>query len=474
MSQQGERRNDTWTISKLPRALRGLVRLATLNTRVDNMTGNLRTLRVRLDNSTKKVESLNKQVKTLDRQMQLQNERLVATRRELETLRARTEGFEELPPQVPKRDFKELRENWDEFGKRDPLWAILSFPEKKNDKWNVKEFFESGEKEMAGVLEYVDSLGISLSRGRALDFGCGIGRLTQALCQHFDECSGVDIAPSMIQLAEEYNNHGNRCRYYVNDSEDLGLFADNTFDFVYSNIVLQHMKPKYSKRYVEELLRVLASGGVLLFQILSKPTRVDDTLPDSAFKARITPHVSSITVEAAGQTAGRATVENSSDTTWRSLGATPNGNLHRIKLGNNWLNDSGEPLAHGDGRTNLPTDLKPTEKIDLDLVTNVPSEPGNYILELDMVQEMVTWFKDKGSETARIGVKVNGGASIGGSERLVPKIEMYGVPRQEIIDLLVSCGGRVVDVQEGFDVGLNLQENPAQDWLSFRYCATKA
>ncbi len=36
--------------------------------------------------------------------------------------------------------FKELQRNWDEFGKTDPLWAILSVPELKGNKWDVEEF----------------------------------------------------------------------------------------------------------------------------------------------------------------------------------------------------------------------------------------------------------------------------------------------------------------------------------------------
>jgi SAM-dependent methyltransferase len=477
MSRREEKTGGAGIMGKRPRGLRGLARMATLNARVDNIVGNLGSLRSRLDNNRKEIDTLrkqvktlselNEQVKTLDSQVQLQNRRLTTTTRELETLRAWVKELKEHSP----ADFKRLGENWEELGRRAPLWAILSLPEKRNKKWNISEFFESGEREIAGVLEYVESLDILQSRRRVLDFGCGVGRLTQALCRHFDECCGVDIAPSMIQLAEEYNSYGSRCRYYVNDSDDLSLFEDNTFDFIYSNIVLQHMKPKYSKRYIKEFLRILAPEGVLVFQIPSEPASVGEALPDSAFMARISPHVSSIKVEAGSQTTIRATVKNVSDTTWHSLGRSFNGK-HQVKLGNHWLDDSGKAPME-DGRTNLPKDLKPTEEIDLDLIINAPQEPGDYILELDMVQEMVAWFKDKGSETAKIGVRTTSSQPVANSGRLVPKIEMHSVPKQEILELLTSCGGKVVDVQEGFDVGVNLPENPASDWLHFRYCVTK-
>ncbi len=41
--------------------------------------------------------------------------------------------------------------------------------------------------------------------GKALDFGCGVGRLTQALADYFNEVAGVDVSPTMVNKALEYN-----------------------------------------------------------------------------------------------------------------------------------------------------------------------------------------------------------------------------------------------------------------------------
>ena len=65
------------------------------------------------------------------------------------------------------------------------LWAILTEPSKWFGRWDEGEFFETGVKQIAGVMETIQSLGIDVARGRALDFGCGVGRLTQALCDAF-------------------------------------------------------------------------------------------------------------------------------------------------------------------------------------------------------------------------------------------------------------------------------------------------
>src|SRR5437660_12935525 len=100
---------------------------------------------------------------------------------------------------------QELKRTWDQFGKTDPLWAILSVPDKKGNRWRLDDFFDSGIQEIDSVIEYMKSLGLAVRHQRALDFGCGVGRLTQALAKHFDEVIGLDIAPSMLQLARRYN-----------------------------------------------------------------------------------------------------------------------------------------------------------------------------------------------------------------------------------------------------------------------------
>jgi len=169
-------------------------------------------------------------------------------------------------------NLKELQSNWNMFGKQDPLWAIATWPDKKGNRWELREFFDLGEKEIAGVLNHLTLLGVPVPRGRALDFGCGVGRLTQALAQHFDEVTGVDIAPSMINLANQYNRHGARCMYRLNEVDDLELFPSERFDFIYTNIVLQHMLPAYSKAYIREFIRVLKPGGVMVFQLPSERT----------------------------------------------------------------------------------------------------------------------------------------------------------------------------------------------------------
>jgi len=377
-------------------------------------------------------------------------------------------------------DLKELQRHWHAFGQQDPLWAILTDSQKRGGKWDLDEFFKTGRDEIDNVTRYIESLGLPLLRKKALDFGCGVGRLTQALCRGFDECYGVDIAPSMIKLADEYNRHGARCHYIVNATDDLKVFADNTFDLIYTVIVLQHMRPEYSRRYIAELMRVLAPNGVLIFQIpselipMSQAKVLREPLPDSAFKAELTLTEQPSTVTAGSTYSIRVRVKNQSDTTWPAWISASG--TYPVYLGNHWRNRKGNLIVFDGGRANLPRHLQPSEEVEIELSVTSPPNPGSYILELDMVQELVSWFADKGSVTTKAPVKVAGWPnwfrklrtrpwSASSAQEFTPELQMYAVPKEEVLALIHANGGRIVDIQDDFSSG------PA--WQSFRYCAVK-
>ena len=158
-----------------------------------------------------------------------------------------------------------LKKSWTALGENNPLEAIL-WPGRKGFKWTVEDFFKTGVEEINATMKYIESLGCGFLRQRALDFGCGVGRLTQPLAHYFGKVDGVDISLPMIELARKYNQYPNQCKYHLNEVNDLSLFSDCSFDFIYSALVLQHMKPEYAKNYVKEFMRLLIPHGLLIFQ----------------------------------------------------------------------------------------------------------------------------------------------------------------------------------------------------------------
>jgi SAM-dependent methyltransferase len=167
-------------------------------------------------------------------------------------------------------DLTAQRRDWEDLSRLDPLWAVLSDPSKRFGGWRLEEFFASGERDVVDFLETCDRHGLPAARTAALDFGCGVGRLTRALSTRFNHCTGVDISEPMIDLARDLNRDTAGCEFRLNDRDDLALFEDESFDFVLSHIVLQHVPgPDAILRYVGELARVLRPGGALLFQLPS-------------------------------------------------------------------------------------------------------------------------------------------------------------------------------------------------------------
>lgn len=166
---------------------------------------------------------------------------------------------------------KDVQKTYEAYGKDDPLYAVLSRKDAKDKQWDVDEFFASGRQEIAEAMRYLAQLGVQVDKGRAMDFGCGVGRLTQALCEEFGSALGIDISYSMIESAERHNKFGDRCEYRVNTSDDLAQLGNAGFDFVYSNISLQHSPPEASSRYIAEFFRILKPGGIALFQVPSGP-----------------------------------------------------------------------------------------------------------------------------------------------------------------------------------------------------------
>jgi ubiquinone/menaquinone biosynthesis C-methylase UbiE len=166
----------------------------------------------------------------------------------------------------------EVRENWEGFAQADPMWAICVDDEKRGRRWTQGEFFATGETEINTILGYVQSLGLSPATDAiALDFGCGVGRLTRALSRRFSKCWGVDISPTMIQLAKTYHETDPRCNFLLNEVDDLSRFPNEYFGFIYTSITLQHIPRQYVENYLLELVRVLSRGGIFVFQI---PDRV--------------------------------------------------------------------------------------------------------------------------------------------------------------------------------------------------------
>jgi len=307
----------------------------------------------------------------------------------------------------------ELQRQWDRLGQRDPFWAILTRDDKRDGRWTAGEFFADGIRELDEMLAAARRFGIGIPSGRALDFGCGAGRLTQALCAHFKNADGVDIAPAMLALAREHNRYPERCTYHLNQSSNLRLFPDGAFNFICSLIVLQHVPQAVARDYIREFVRVLAPGGLLVFQIPGEEAGAGSpdasgvrsaaagSLPAESFRARILVERAPATATTGRSFPVRVAVQNLGRGLWPAAGGTG-----QVTLGNHWRSEDASLLVRDDARVALPRDLDPRDDLDLVITPTAPAVPGRYLLDLDMVEEGVCWFGERGSDVARVPILV--------------------------------------------------------------------
>lgn len=165
---------------------------------------------------------------------------------------------------------QQSRRDWDDLAQIDPMWAILSDDGKRDGRWADDEFFASGHTEIEAVMALAAKLGLPRHRRSALDFGCGIGRLTRALGERFQRCIGIDISEEMIVEARKRNTDMPGLEFLQNSEARIRGIADGSIDFIYSRIVLQHVSSRAAVRsYLAEFARVLADEGLLVFQLPS-------------------------------------------------------------------------------------------------------------------------------------------------------------------------------------------------------------
>ncbi len=118
---------------------------------------------------------------------------------------------------------------------------------------------------------------------KALEIGCGPGRLMRPMSRHFGEIHGVDISDEMIRLAQEQLKDIPHARVHVTPDSSLSMFSGGSFDFVYSYIVFQHIPDRdIVLNYLREAGRVLKPGGILRCQLRGTPPLASEMERESA------------------------------------------------------------------------------------------------------------------------------------------------------------------------------------------------
>ncbi len=167
-------------------------------------------------------------------------------------------------------DTERTNQRWEELARTDPLWGVVSDPARRGNRWDPESFYASGRETVRHTLQRLEDLGLGPVHGPALDFGCGVGRLTWALADHVSEVHGVDASPTMVRLARKHRPDDPRVKFHVVRRPPLP-FPGGFFAFILSELTLQHIPPPAARRVIREFLRVLAPDGILVFQEAADP-----------------------------------------------------------------------------------------------------------------------------------------------------------------------------------------------------------
>jgi len=156
--------------------------------------------------------------------------------------------------------------DWNEIAHWFPFYGVLAAERFHPDKMtpdDVEVFYEWGRADVErAVAPYERLTGEKFAPDRALDFGCGLGRMTLAMRKYAREVVGVDVAPRMLEVAREQAGARN-----VTNVEFRSTLPADPVDWVNSLIVLQHIPPRRGLLILEQLVALLNPGGWFSVQL---------------------------------------------------------------------------------------------------------------------------------------------------------------------------------------------------------------
>lgn len=157
-----------------------------------------------------------------------------------------------------------MRRDWDNRARKDAYFYIASW---RKD-WDEASFFQSGADDyrrlVAPVLERHD---FSPQGKTMLELGCGAGRMSRCFAGEFSRVVGFDVSAEMLNRARDLNGSCENITWTQGNGSDLSNVADCSVQFVFSYLVLQHLPNELLLHsYLREILRILAVGGLCLFQ----------------------------------------------------------------------------------------------------------------------------------------------------------------------------------------------------------------
>jgi 2-polyprenyl-3-methyl-5-hydroxy-6-metoxy-1,4-benzoquinol methylase len=169
---------------------------------------------------------------------------------------------------------------WEKWGKKDPYFGVIT--DEKYRSINITEktksdFFESGAIHIEHVLSVCKKhFDFNFLPKRALDFGCGVGRVLIPLSTIADEVVGLDVSDSMLQEADKNCKEQRIENVKLLKSDDTMSRLEGEFNFIHSCIVLQHIPVARGKLILMRLIKHMSKGGIAAIHITYSKSRYNE------------------------------------------------------------------------------------------------------------------------------------------------------------------------------------------------------
>lgn len=172
----------------------------------------------------------------------------------------------------------QMRQDWNRRAREDAHFYVAFGRREQAD----DEFFATAAEVVHGLEWEMRRLSAAIHTRarRALEIGCGPGRILRPMSRHFGEIHGVDVSDEMIARARQNLKGIPHAHVHATTGADLAGFADDSFDLVYSYAVFQHIPSRdVVLQYLREACRVLKPGALLRCQIngLDQTAKTYDT-----------------------------------------------------------------------------------------------------------------------------------------------------------------------------------------------------
>jgi len=131
-------------------------------------------------------------------------------------------------------------------------------------------------------------------------------------------------------------------------------------------------------------------------------------LPASGFRVRWESHTVRAAMAPRSSADARIVFTNIGDAVWPDVLAgdpAARGGGYAVRLAYDWTAASAPP-AKPARRAELPYPVRPGETMTLLVPLDAPSQPGEYRVTFELVQELETWFDAKGGATVVVPVTV--------------------------------------------------------------------